>query len=150
MDFQISLLVARESKVHDFWQNFVERHQMTVLIRFSQYTHKFCVGGFQKFLHHWNCKVICVYTVKIRLIQSFGGALQILPKIVNFALSRHQERNLKIRIHIMKYNINTVILILKLWRTDYPFDRSNWRKILRLKFSKSIHPSKIARAGPNF
>ena len=31
-DFQISLLVARESKMNDFWQNFVERHQMTVLI----------------------------------------------------------------------------------------------------------------------
>ena len=39
-DFQISLLVARESKMNDFWQNFVERHQMTVLIWFPQYTHK--------------------------------------------------------------------------------------------------------------
>ena len=36
-DFQISLLVARESKMNDFWQNFVERHQMTVLIWSSQY-----------------------------------------------------------------------------------------------------------------
>ena len=39
-DFQISLLVARESKMDDFWRNLVERHQMTVLIWFSQNTHK--------------------------------------------------------------------------------------------------------------
>ena len=29
---------AKESKMNDFWRNFVERHQMTVLIRFLQYT----------------------------------------------------------------------------------------------------------------
>ena len=74
---------------------------------------------------------------------------QISPKIVHFALSRHQERNLKIRIHMMKDNINAVILIPKLRRSDYPRDRSNWRKIFTLKISKSIYSRKIAWAGPN-
>ena len=36
-DFKISLLVARESKTNDFWRNFVECHQMTVLTLFSQF-----------------------------------------------------------------------------------------------------------------
>ena len=38
-DFKISLLVAREreSKMNDFWRNFVECHQMTVLTLFSQF-----------------------------------------------------------------------------------------------------------------
>ena len=61
---------------------------------------------------------------------------EILPKNVHFALSRHQERILKIRIHTMKNNINAVILIPKLWRSNYPRDRSNWRKTVW--------------AGPNF
>ena len=52
-DFQISLLVARESKMNDFWQNFVERHQMTVLIWFSQYTHKM-TWKFQWCKNFWN------------------------------------------------------------------------------------------------
>ena len=89
-------------------------------------------------------------TVKIRLIQSFGGALRNLAKNRSFALTRHQERNLKIRIHAMKDNINAVILIPKPRRSDYPRDRSNWRKILRLKISKSIYKPKIAWTGPSF
>ena len=39
-DFQISRLVAKESKMNDFLAKFIERHQMTVLTWFSQYTHK--------------------------------------------------------------------------------------------------------------
>ena len=52
-DFQISLLVARESKMNDLWRNFVERHQMTVLIWFSQYTHKMTLQ-FQWCENFWN------------------------------------------------------------------------------------------------
>ena len=52
-DFQISLLVARESKMNDFWRNFVERHQMTVLIWFLQYTHKMALK-FQWCKNFWN------------------------------------------------------------------------------------------------
>ena len=50
----------------------------------------------------------------------------------------------------MKDNINAVILIPKFWRSDHPRDRSNLRKILRLKISKWIYPRKIAWAGPKF
>ena len=75
---------------------------------------------------------------------------EISPKIVHFALSRHQARNLKIRIHVMKDNINAVILIPKVWRSDHPRDRSSLRKILRLKISKWIYPRKIAWAGKIF
>ena len=71
---------------------------------------------------------------------------EISLKIVHFALSRHQARNLKIRIHVMKDNINAVILIPKIWRSDHPCDRSNLRKILRLEISKWIYPHKIAWA----
>ena len=39
-DFQISRLVARESEMNDFWRNFVERHQVTGSIWFSQGIHK--------------------------------------------------------------------------------------------------------------
>ena len=43
----------------------------------------------------------------------------------------------------MKDNINVVILIPKLWISDHPRDRSNFRKILRLKISKWIYARKI-------
>ena len=52
-DFQISRLVDKESKMNDFWWNFVERHQMTVLIWFSQYTHKMTLK-FQWWKNFWN------------------------------------------------------------------------------------------------
>ena len=41
-DFQISRLVARESEMNDFWGNFVERHQVTGSIWFSQGIHTHC------------------------------------------------------------------------------------------------------------
>ena len=68
---------------------------------------------------------------------------EISPKIVHFALSRHQERNLKIRSHTMKDNMNAVILIPKLRKSDYPRDLSNWRKIRGWKFQNRFIHAKL-------
>ena len=53
IDFLVSRLVARESKMNDFWRNIVERYQMTVVIWFSQYTDKMTLQ-FQWWTNFWN------------------------------------------------------------------------------------------------
>ena len=63
---------------------------------------------------------------------------EISPKIVHFALSRHQARNLKIRIQAIEDNINAVILIPKVWRSDHRRDRSNFLFLAKIYWEPKL------------
>ena len=52
--------------------------------------------------------------------------------IIHFALTRHQARNLKIRIHGMNDNTNAVILVSKVKISDHPLDYRNFPQNYRL------------------
>ena len=73
-EFLISRLVARESEMNDFWRNFVERHQVTGLIWFSQGLHKMTLQ-FQWWKNFW---IPPTQNFKINFPSLFVGWIEIL------------------------------------------------------------------------